>query len=135
MIQVLGHNWHCTFIVIAALAIQPLFQSIIIIFQRPTVKRGQTFYQNEGVLPFKFEYLKKICGRRIEHIWHKIEHKFKISRGKLQSSVVSEDIKRAKKLSQVQSAKALKRWGNNKGDDAAAMPLAMPSEAKRSKVK
>jgi uncharacterized protein YdaU (DUF1376 family) len=88
-------------------------------------------YQNEGVLPFDFAFLRKICGRRIENSWRRIKHKFKTGGGKLTIGWVCQDVERAKNLSQVQSAKAFKRWGNEKRGDAAAMP----SEAKRSEDK
>ncbi|MDD5011575.1 MAG: DUF1376 domain-containing protein, partial [Phycisphaerae bacterium] len=99
-------------------------------------------YENNGKLGFDIESLKHLCNcQDFEKVWEFIKQKFVIKNGKISHKRVSKELDRAKKLSQVQSERAVKaatkRWQNDAPSNAPsnASSIAKRSNEKRSEVK
>jgi uncharacterized protein YdaU (DUF1376 family) len=99
-------------------------------------------YENNGRLPFDIESLKHLCNcQDFEKVWEFIKQKFIIKNGKISHKRVSKELDRAKKLSQVQTEKAVKaavkRWQNDTPSNAPsnASSIAKRSNEKRSEDK
>ncbi|PKL48751.1 MAG: hypothetical protein CVV39_03930 [Planctomycetes bacterium HGW-Planctomycetes-1] len=98
-------------------------------------------YENNGRLPFDIESLKHLCNcQDFEKVWEFVKQKFIIKNGKIFHKRVSKELDRAKKMSQVQSERAVKaaakRWQNDAPSNAPgnAPSIAKESETKRSEV-
>jgi uncharacterized protein YdaU (DUF1376 family) len=92
-------------------------------------------YVNNGRLPFDIESLKHLCNcENFEKVWEFVKQKFIIKNGRIFHKRVAKELDRAKKLSQVQSERAIKaatmRWQNDASSNAPG--IAKGSEANRS---
>lgn len=94
-------------------------------------------YENNGRLSFDIESLKHLCNcQDFEKAWEFIKQKFVIKKGKILHKRVSRELDRAKKLSQVQTERAIKAATKRWQDDASSIaPGNAPGIAKRSEPK
>ncbi len=93
-------------------------------------------YENNGKLPFDIEALKHLCNcPDFQKVWEFVKQKFIIKNGRIFHKRVSKELDRAKKMSQLQSERAVKAAAKRWQNDAPSIPASnAPSIAKRSNV-